>query len=149
MKSLDEDYVRIGRAVWNYYQHRCAAQVSAAIKRQALRSPKKLRCVDCGRRATEYDHRSYTRPLDVVPVCHVCNIQRGPADLDTDVIIAHLADSSCMPYENKRLQLMGNVTWREACACCDDETFLPKLQQKYGIRTHSEEKMNTLLTIYP
>ncbi len=36
-------------------------------------------CVDCGVQATEYDHRDYFKPLDVVPVCHPCNIKRGPA----------------------------------------------------------------------
>lgn len=36
-------------------------------------------CVDCGVVATEYDHRDYNRPLDVQPVCHQCNIRRGPA----------------------------------------------------------------------
>ena len=36
-------------------------------------------CVDCGKRATDYDHRSYARPLDVVPVCRRCNDARGPA----------------------------------------------------------------------
>ena len=38
-----------------------------------------IRCVDCGQMATQYDHREYARPLDVVPVCRSCNIRRGPA----------------------------------------------------------------------
>jgi hypothetical protein len=42
-------------------------------------------CVDCGKPATEYDHREYARPLDVQPVCHSCNLRRGPAS-----DIAHL-----------------------------------------------------------
>jgi len=36
-------------------------------------------CVDCGRRATAYDHRDYSRPTDVEPVCSRCNQKRGPA----------------------------------------------------------------------
>jgi hypothetical protein len=36
-------------------------------------------CADCGKPATEYDHRDYNKPLDVDPVCHRCNIRRGPA----------------------------------------------------------------------
>lgn len=36
-------------------------------------------CVDCGRRATQYDHRDYNKPLDVDPVCRSCNQIRGPA----------------------------------------------------------------------
>jgi hypothetical protein len=37
-------------------------------------------CVDCGRVAKNYDHRYYSRPLDVVPVCVSCNQKRGPAN---------------------------------------------------------------------
>lgn len=36
-------------------------------------------CVDCGKRANRYDHRDYLKPLDVEPVCHGCNLRRGPA----------------------------------------------------------------------
>lgn len=36
-------------------------------------------CVDCGRPAAAYDHRDYSRPLDVEPVCKRCNILRGMA----------------------------------------------------------------------
>jgi hypothetical protein len=35
-------------------------------------------CVDCGEQATCYDHRDYSKPLDVQPVCHSCNKRRGP-----------------------------------------------------------------------
>lgn len=35
-------------------------------------------CVDCGRPAKVYDHRDYSRPLDVEPVCKGCNKKRGP-----------------------------------------------------------------------
>ena len=37
-----------------------------------------FRCVDCGDVATEYDHRDYSKPLDVDPVCRSCNRRRGP-----------------------------------------------------------------------
>lgn len=40
-----------------------------------------IECVDCGMPAKEYDHRDYTRPLDVVPVCGSCNSKRGVADV--------------------------------------------------------------------
>jgi len=36
-------------------------------------------CADCGKVAQHYDHRDYNRPLDVEPVCHSCNLKRGPA----------------------------------------------------------------------
>lgn len=37
------------------------------------------KCVDCGGRAYCYDHRDYTKPLEVEPVCGGCNKKRGPA----------------------------------------------------------------------
>lgn len=38
-----------------------------------------IACVDCGNRATLYEHRDYSEPLVVDPVCRRCNIKRGPA----------------------------------------------------------------------
>lgn len=38
-----------------------------------------VKCVDCGNRATSYEHRDYTKPLEVEPVCNSCNMKRGPA----------------------------------------------------------------------
>lgn len=38
-----------------------------------------IKCADCGGAANEYDHRDYTRPLDVEPVCGSCNSKRGVA----------------------------------------------------------------------
>ena len=31
------------------------------------------------RRATQYDHRDYNKPLEVTPVCPSCNGKRGAA----------------------------------------------------------------------
>ena len=36
-------------------------------------------CTDCGGTAEQYDHRDYSRPLDVEPVCRRCNHRRGKA----------------------------------------------------------------------
>jgi len=36
-------------------------------------------CVDCGQAAHSWEHRDYSRPLDVEPVCRSCNHKRGPA----------------------------------------------------------------------
>lgn len=52
--------------------------VKAAIERRELLAAGLHSCADCGRGATEYDHRDYTKPLEVEPVCHPCNIRRGP-----------------------------------------------------------------------
>ena len=36
-------------------------------------------CKDCGKPATQYDHRDYAKPLEVEPVCGRCNLERGAA----------------------------------------------------------------------
>ena len=38
----------------------------------------KIRCVDCGKWAQCWDHRDYSKPLEVDPVCKSCNYHRGP-----------------------------------------------------------------------
>jgi len=55
------------------------AAVSYAIGTGALLPPTSFRCVDCGGPASQYDHRDYGRPLDVIPVCRRDNLRRGPA----------------------------------------------------------------------
>jgi hypothetical protein len=54
-------------------------QVTKAVKNGLIPPAKDLLCVDCGKQATEYDHRDYNEPLKVEPVCHSCNMRRGPA----------------------------------------------------------------------
>ncbi len=39
-----------------------------------------INCVDCGEPATAYDHRDYTKPLDVEAVCQACNLKRGKGE---------------------------------------------------------------------
>lgn len=58
---------------------RAHAAVAKAIRDGALRPPREFQCVDCYRDAEVYDHRDYTKPLDVQPVCRGCNLCRGPA----------------------------------------------------------------------
>jgi hypothetical protein len=48
-------------------------------------------CVDCGRQAKVYDHRYYSHPLEVDPVCAGCNNKRGPA-LDIVPCLVELAN---------------------------------------------------------
>jgi hypothetical protein len=44
-----------------------------------MRPARDFACADCGKPATDYDHRDYRKPLEVEPVCHSCNLKRGPA----------------------------------------------------------------------
>lgn len=63
-------------------QERAADEVWKAIKLGKLPALAKtyVKCTDCDRRAACYDHRLYSKPLDVHPVCHKCNKARGPAE---------------------------------------------------------------------
>ena len=50
---------------------------TSAMRRNVLPDPKKLRCTDCGKQAHGYDHRDYSKPLEVQPTCTSCNHRRG------------------------------------------------------------------------
>lgn len=58
-------------------KHKARKATRAAIIRGKIPNPGKLMCSDCGKIATEYDHRDYKKPLAVEPVCRTCNIRRG------------------------------------------------------------------------
>jgi DNA-binding XRE family transcriptional regulator len=70
-----------------YDLRRSAARITTqAIQRGEL--PKlvgigrqKVSCTDCGKTAAHYDHRDYTKPYLVEPVCQSCNFLRGFAIL--------------------------------------------------------------------
>ena len=59
--------------------HKAHSYVTKAIRDGYLPRPNTLLCLDCGSPAQVYDHRDYNKPLDVEPVCHACNVKRGPA----------------------------------------------------------------------
>lgn len=73
------------------YHSKCAFAVSDISKKATAKVKKAIKdgeihaistetlCVDCGKPARDYDHRYYSKPLDVVPVCRACNQKRGPA----------------------------------------------------------------------
>jgi hypothetical protein len=53
--------------------------VYIAVKKGELPKQNTLKCTDCGKQARDYDHRDYTKPLDVEPVCRSCNQLRSYA----------------------------------------------------------------------
>jgi hypothetical protein len=76
---------------------KASAQVNAAIKAGYMpRLNGIIKCVDCGKPAAHYDHRDYSRPLVVEPVCASCNIHRGPAEPYASNPPAWPAESSVM-----------------------------------------------------
>ena len=52
-------------------------------------------CVDCGKIAVCYDHRDYSKPLEVEPVCKSCDAKRGPGEP---------YDGMYQPWEVRRLR---------------------------------------------
>ncbi|MCO5355094.1 hypothetical protein NG899_05165 [Acidovorax kalamii] len=54
-------------------------RVQVLVNQGAIPKPGAHRCVDCGASATCYDHRDYSKPWMVEPVCDGCNTRRGPA----------------------------------------------------------------------
>ena len=59
-------------------QQAASLLVAKAIKANQLKKlTGDIPCTDCPQPADRYDHRDYTRPLDVEPVCRLCNARRG------------------------------------------------------------------------
>lgn len=54
-------------------------EIATAIRKGKLARPHLFPCADCGGKAIEYDHRDYSKPLEVAPVCRRCNLARGSA----------------------------------------------------------------------
>ena len=65
-------------------------RVKKAILSGDLPPASRLYCVDCGGFAFGYDHRDYTAPLSVEPVCRPCNHRRGQAYPLTPGSIEHI-----------------------------------------------------------
>jgi hypothetical protein len=53
--------------------------VRKAVKAGLLPRAAECACEDCGKPARDWDHRDYTKPLDVQSVCRSCNARRGCA----------------------------------------------------------------------
>lgn len=65
-------------------KHRRDAAAASSVVGKAVHAGQMLparmhACSDCGRPASHYDHRDYTKPLLVDPVCPICNAKRGRA----------------------------------------------------------------------
>jgi hypothetical protein len=73
--------VMCGPCAEEHFRKRGAAsgRLFRAVKAGEIPPARLYACVDCGKPATRYDHRDYSKPLDVQPVCAGCNSRRGPA----------------------------------------------------------------------
>jgi hypothetical protein len=74
--------------------------VAKEISKGLLKHPSNFQCVDCGCKATEYDHRDYNKPLNVDPVCRGCNARRGQA-APLDGFIEKMISLNHRPYKYK------------------------------------------------
>jgi hypothetical protein len=52
--------------------------VADAVRSKKIPPASALICVDCGKQAKCYDHRDYSKPMEIEPVCIKCNAIRGP-----------------------------------------------------------------------
>ena len=59
---------------------KAARAVARAVRLWILPPAHYWICFDCNKQAECYDHRDYRKPLDVWPVCNVCDAKRGAAD---------------------------------------------------------------------
>jgi len=80
LKAVDREVYR--RKAWWAQQ-----KTNRAVKAGRLPNLKDhwVKCADCSNRATTYDHRDYSKPLDVSAVCSGCNLRRGPAVVGSDI----------------------------------------------------------------
>ena len=69
---LHEDLLR-----YHPLRRKAAALITQAVRKGLLPPARTLICVDCGKQARDYDHRDYSKPLNVNPVCRGCNLRRG------------------------------------------------------------------------
>ena len=74
LKQLQHYYQRLAWRAWR--------KVYLTVKVGGLTNLKLvyIACTDCKTcRAVNYEHRDYTKPLNIDPVCQSCNLKRGKA----------------------------------------------------------------------
>lgn len=57
-------------------RNRARAAITRLTGSGKLAKAAKLKCVDCGKKAKEYDHPDYKKPLFIEPVCETCHTKR-------------------------------------------------------------------------
>lgn len=92
--------------------YEAANVVRGMINRGELVSLSKVyvKCSDCPKRATVYDHRDYQKPKDVEPVCRSCNAVRGRAKYP------HLDIINCPECNSKNIII--DKKWGCFCRRC-------------------------------
>jgi hypothetical protein len=60
----------------NPLKYKAHQKVQYAIRSGKLQKSSECICQDCGKAANQYHHEDYSKPLDVIPLCKHCHIQR-------------------------------------------------------------------------
>lgn len=87
---------------------RAYSKVLAAIANGTIRRASQYDCIDCAEPATGFDHRDYTKPLQVDPVCAGCNTKRGagfPEINGPDVDVAWITTPPRKNFSSRRFEL--------------------------------------------
>lgn len=93
--------------------------VKAAISDGILLPATAHCCDDCGKPATEYDHRDYNQTLVVSPVCRSCNLKRGPA-VPVHGSLEQIISGGRVPYRRRRdAQMLLALLGGDASIACD------------------------------
>lgn len=89
-----------------YLRYVARSKVNIKVSAGDIPRASTLDCIDCGEPATDYDHRDYTKPVDIEPVCRKCNIQRPegypPIDgeeVNVDWITAVPENPTTIPFQ--------------------------------------------------
>jgi hypothetical protein len=83
-KKYREDgrYDVVRKERWDKLKHspmaKAKAKINSRIQYSGMKRAAEFLCVDCGDKASVYDHRDYNKPYEVDPVCRKCNLKRGP-----------------------------------------------------------------------
>lgn len=59
-------------------RNKARGRITARVISGTIPKARKLKCVDCGNPAKEYDHPNYEKSYLVEPVCHKCHAKRTP-----------------------------------------------------------------------
>lgn len=59
-------------------QREAKKRIFVEVRAGRLKKASEFKCYLCGVQAQCYDHRDYSKPLDVRPVCRMCNYKLGP-----------------------------------------------------------------------
>ena len=107
----------MGRVDWILSGVSARGKVATAIRNGDLINLRKenVSCVDCGNRASAYEHRDYSRPLDVVPVCASCNAVRGTNAKEHEIEI----DFKCPLCSSRNITANRDGLCR--CRVCGEE----------------------------